>query len=90
MTIVRKASAGLALVGVLLLGTGVHALSPANKCESSKLKTSGKYGFCRLNAEAKAAKSGGAPDFSKCDAKFSDTWGRAETSAMGQCPSNAD
>src|SRR5262245_29136171 len=90
MTIKRKASPGLALAGVLMLGAHAHALTPAEKGESSKLKTSAKYSFCRLKLEADAVKSGGAPDFSKCDGKLSDKWGRAETSAMGQCPSTAD
>ena len=76
---------GAALV---IFGTA-HALTPADKCESSELKTSGKYGFCRLKAEAKAVKTGGSPDYSKCDAKFADKFSAADTKGMGQCPSSA-
>jgi len=64
------AGACLALVGVLLLGTSAHAQSLADKCEASKLRTSGKYGACRLRAAAGVVKSGATPNFSKCDAKF--------------------
>jgi len=69
--------------------TSALALDAALKCESSELKTSGKYSFCRLKADAKAAKSGGMPDYTKCDATFSDKFGKADTQGMGQCPSSA-
>jgi len=69
--------------------SSAHAVSPADKCESSELKTSGKYGFCQLKAEAKAVKAGGSPDFSKCDATFADKFGKADMNGMGQCPSSA-
>jgi hypothetical protein len=32
----------------LLTAAGAAALTPADKCESGKLKETGKYGFCRL------------------------------------------
>jgi hypothetical protein len=76
----------------LLLGTaaGAAALTAADKCESAKLKEAGKYGFCRLKAESKAVKTGSAPDYSKCDAKFGAKWATIESGGGGQCPSNAD
>jgi hypothetical protein len=61
------------VVEVLVCAAGVlratqsSTLSPADKCEANKLKTAGKYGFCRLKADAKAIKTGGAVDYSKCD-----------------------
>ena len=59
------------LMGLVLTWPGpAGAVSPADKCEAAKLKTAGKYGFCRLKAEAKAAQTGDAPDYSKCDANF--------------------
>jgi hypothetical protein len=89
----RHWSAVTALVtvaaSVVLLGIGsARALSPADKCEASELKISGKYGFCRLKAESKAVKTGGSPDFSKCDMTFADKFGKADTDGMGQCPSS--
>ena len=42
------------IVARLLVSVGsVAALPPAEKCEADKLKQAGKYGFCRLKAEAK-------------------------------------
>ena len=78
------------LAAAVLLAPAARGLSPADKCEASKLGTAGKYNFCRLKAEAKAVKTGGLPDFSKCDPKFSDKWAKAETNGGGMCPSNVD
>ena len=73
-----------ALAGGLLLGGSAWALTAAGKCESGELRTAARYGSCRLNAGARAAQSGGgAPVFSKCDAKFSDKWGRAQARGRG-------
>jgi len=67
------------------------ALDPDVKCESAKLKEAGKYGFCRLKAESKGVKKGEAPDFTKCDEKYSFKWQKAETNAgSGVCPSEGD
>jgi hypothetical protein len=74
-----------------LLGTpAVQAISPAEKCEATKLGVAGKYLACRLKAEAAAAKSAQAPDFSKCDPTLSLKWTQAEIKAGGACPSNGD
>jgi hypothetical protein len=78
MGTIDKAGACVALVGVLLLGASAHAWSPADRCEASKLKTSGEYAACRLRAESRAVENGGTPDFSKCDAKFANKWARVE------------
>lgn len=77
-------------LALVISATTALALDPALKCESSKLKTAGKYSFCRLNAESKAAKTGGMPDFSRCDDTFSFKWQRAETNGGGVCLSNGD
>lgn len=86
--ITRALAAGAA---VLLLAAGsAGALTPAEKCESSKLKEAGKYGFCRLKAESKAVKTASTPDYSKCDAKYGTKWPGIESGGGGQCPSNGD
>jgi hypothetical protein len=54
------------------------------------LKRAGQYAFCRLKAEAKGVKKGEAPDYSKCDALFSEKWSAAETAGAGQCPAQND
>ena len=79
-----------ALGAVLLIAGTAHAVTAADKCEAAKLKIAGKYDFCRLKAEAKAAKTGGMPDFTKCGPSFSGKWSQAEMKAGGMCPSNGD
>jgi hypothetical protein len=80
---------GWTAVGILLAASA-GAVTPADKCESAKLKTAGKYGFCRLLAESKATKTASAPDYSKCDAKYGAKWTAIESKGGGQCPSNGD
>jgi hypothetical protein len=67
-----------------------HAVSPADKCDAAKNKIAGQYAFCRQKAEATAVKTGGSPDFSKCNAKFSQKWMAAETTGNGMCPTTGD
>jgi hypothetical protein len=43
-----------------------------------------------MKAEAKGVKTGDAPDYSRCDDKFSDKWQLAESQGAGMCPSNGD
>jgi hypothetical protein len=81
-------AAGLALLCGTAAGAG--ALTAAEKCEAAKLKEAGKYGFCRLKAEAKAVKTGAAPDYSKCDDKYGLKWPAIESAGGGMCPSNGD
>lgn len=78
-----------ALVG-LLLATPAAGLTAGEKCEADKLKTAGKYAFCRLNAESKAVKKGLPPDYSKCDAKYGAKWTLIESKAGGACPVSGD
>src|SRR5215813_15381269 len=89
MVSIERTVAWTAVACGLLLCSVAWALSPADKCESSELKTSGKYAFCRLKAEAKAVKTGGSPLVVKCDATFGYKFGQADTEGMGQCPSSA-
>jgi hypothetical protein len=45
----------IALTGAIALSAvSAAALPPAEKCLTGKLKQAGKYGVCRLKAEAKA------------------------------------
>ena len=85
-------SSRIALIGALLLcaTSAATGATDAQKCEAGKLKEAGKYGFCRLKAEAKAVKTGSAPDYSKCDEKYGSKWPSIEADAGGTCPSNGD
>jgi hypothetical protein len=79
----------LAAVIACSAGSAV-AVPPAEKCEAGKLKQAGLYGFCRLKAEAKAVKSGSAPDYAKCDAKLGLEWAEIETKGGTMCPTSGD
>jgi hypothetical protein len=87
MRAIRGAGVVLAaLLGVPHLAAGLTA---TERCEAGKLKVAGKYGFCRLKAESKAAKTGGVPDYSKCDQKYAKKWQVIETKGGGMCPSRS-
>lgn len=78
----------------LLLACAAHAASPAAKCEAKKLKLTGKYSFCRLKAEATAAKTG-SPDglpaaLEKCDSGLATKWAAAEARGGADCPTMGD
>jgi hypothetical protein len=80
----------VSLLGVSLLGTGAAAVDPDVKCESKKLATAGKYSACLFKADSKAVKKGIAPDYTKCEEKFSSAWEKHEIKAAGACPTNCD
>lgn len=77
-------------LGVLLIAGPAGAVDPAAKCEAAKLKEAGKYGLCRLKAESRAVKKGEPAVYTKCDAKFVEKWGGAETKYGGACPTSGD
>ena len=53
----------------------------AAKCQSKKVKTSGKYALCRFKALSKAIKKGLSPDYAKCEEKLLTKWTKLETAA---------
>jgi len=80
----------LSLVLSLVLTGAAYAATDEEKCAAAKMKEAGKYGFCRMKAEAKSVKKGEPVDYSKCDGKFSKGWQKAEFKAGGACPTNDD
>jgi dienelactone hydrolase len=60
------------------------------RCAAAKLKATGKKCSCMLNAQSRAARSGRAPDFAKCDAKLAAAFAKAEEKAGGICPTVGD
>jgi hypothetical protein len=88
MTTTIRFAAAVAVV--FLSVTAAHAADPAVKCLSAKIKEAGKYNACRMNAEAKSVKKGESPSYSKCDAKFSDKWGKIEDKGDVACPTSGD
>ncbi|MFN2427771.1 MAG: hypothetical protein ABR587_15145, partial [Candidatus Binatia bacterium] len=83
----------LAIPAFLLLVSSLPASAgptPAQKCESAKLREAGKYGTCRLTVMSKSVSSGNPADFSKCDMKFGEKWQKAEDKGQGACPTEGD
>lgn len=78
-------AAALVLVPALAWG-----LTDAEKCQAGKLKEASKYAACRLKAEAKAVRTGTAPDYATCDERFASKWAKVEDKARGACPSSGD
>jgi dienelactone hydrolase len=73
----------------LIAAAPAHAgPSPAAKCQAAKLKAAGKGCECRNAAAAKAVLSGLPADFTKCAAKLSDAFAKAE--AKGGCPATGE
>ena len=73
---------------VLFAPTHTSAAGPVAKCQSTKVKTMGKYVACRTKTEAKAAIKGEPVDtdaLAKCAAKFVSGWDKAELKGDGLC-----
>jgi hypothetical protein len=79
-----------ALVISIAIVNPAWSADPTVTCESGKLKEAAKYGQCRLKEESKGVKKGVAPDFTKCESKFSLKWQKVETKGAGLCPTNGD
>jgi len=83
----------LLVVASTLVGAAAmsSAADKSAQCAGAKLTAASKYAACRLKADAKVAKSGGSPDYSKCDTKFLKAFDRAESKAgSGVCPSEGN
>ena len=83
---------GIVLVAtawVLSFAGMASAVTDAEKCEAGT-KAAGKYGSCRLKAEAKAVKTGQAPEYTKCENKVAKKFGAAETKYGVECPTSGD
>lgn len=79
------------LVATCIVSGPAWAADAGVKCESGKLKEIGKYFACRLKADAKAATTGGAADYTKCSGKFSSKFTSIETKAgAGVCPTEGN
>lgn len=78
-------------VAALLLGAGTAiAADDATLCESAKLKASGKYTGCYLGADSKATKSGGSPEYSKCNEAQGSAFEGSEEKYGLDCPTQDD
>ena len=76
---------------MLLVWAGrATAVTDGEKCEASKLKAAGKYSFCRMKSDAKSAKTGDLPDYTKCDAKLVGKFTSIDTLYGSECPTASD
>ncbi len=80
----------VALAAVLWAGTSHAGATDKQKCEAAKLSAAGKYAACRLGAEKKAVLKAIAPDYTKCDDKYTTAWGKAESKYTSACPTSRD
>jgi hypothetical protein len=78
------------LTVVLWSGSASAGPTAAQKCEAAKLGAAEKYSACRLGAEKKAVVKGVAPDYTKCDSKYTGAWAKAETKYTTACPTLLD
>lgn len=82
---------GVTALVVTTIGQPVMgAPSAAQKCASAKISATGKYSLCRLQAEAKAEKTGNVVGFNKCAAKHTDAFVKAEAKYGAECPTTGD
>ena len=81
---------GLGVALSLVLTGAAYGATDEEKCAAAKMKEAGKYGFCRMKAEATSVKKGEPVDYSKCDGKFSKGWKKAEFKGGGACPTDGD
>jgi dienelactone hydrolase len=72
------------------LQAGSASGEAAVKCASAKLKATGKKCACMHQVQSVAALKGTVPDFTKCDAKLTSAFAKAEASAGGACPTMTD
>lgn len=72
-------------------GTVDAAADPAVACRVGKVKAASRYSACRFKADAKAANTGGAADYRRCDTRLSAAFTKLEARAgAGVCPSEGD
>jgi hypothetical protein len=94
----RNGTASKTLLSTLLLAAAAvpaTAATPAQKCETGKLKVAGNYTVCLHKAQQKVVL--GKDDMvaydaavTKCVESYSSKWQQLEDSAAGACPSDGD
>jgi len=78
-------------LAVFAVGAGsAAAATNGEKCAAAKLKGASKYAACRLAADSKAASTGVAAVYTKCDEKQLDAWSKAEAKYGVECLTSGD
>lgn len=83
---------GVGSFTLMLPSASLSGLSDAQKCESLKLKHTGKYAFCQMKAQSKFVKRGDMAkllsDLAKCDSKIEDKFSNTDSKWGPSCPAN--
>lgn len=74
------------VTSLLIAGESVAARDPVQTCRAQKLTLARAYLDCRLAAEVKAARRGGAPNVGPCDAQLEKKFGKLEKKLGEACP----
>ena len=93
MTIERAGLLPVLFLSVISATTALAGVDPADKCEASKLRETGKLASCVMTSLSKTTQTGADPDQTAIDAcgdKFADKVTGAETKADGACPTTGD
>lgn len=86
----RKRLSLMAGLLVVAAASTAPAATDADKCAAAKMKAGAKYGSCRLLADAKANTKGVPVDYTKCDAKLSKAFDKADSKYGADCPTTGD
>ena len=74
----------------LLAAPALAAVTAGQKCDSSKIKSAGKYAACRTKVDAKIIAKGGTTDYGKCNDKLSGSFEKAESKGGDNCATSGN
>jgi hypothetical protein len=84
----------IVLLGLAVLAAALPSVSAkiaaTHRCQATKLLVAAQYNLCRAQADARAARSGAAAVYGRCDQRFLKQWARAEKRAAGACLTTGD
>jgi len=88
----RELQIALMTIAIVTAGAApsAAAIGDAEKCLAAKLKVVGKHQGCRFKAESVAVLKETAPDYTKCESKFSDSWQKTELKYGLDCVTDGD
>jgi hypothetical protein len=65
-------------------------MSPAEKCESAKVKSAGQYSACLARETARSIQTGSPPDYAGCASKLAGKFAKAEAAGGAACLTRFD
>jgi hypothetical protein len=82
----RSAFVTACLLGAALTCAAAHAQDAQSECIARRIKIAAKYQSCRANAQARAVRGNGDPDFTSCDVFLDRIWELVATQGGDACP----